>query len=155
MTALDFWKDLAIILAGAVGLITFFSGMLEYARQGRYKRAEQFVELRRRFLETPLFQHMLNLLPSDSEALCEIPVQDRRNFLGFLEEVALMVNSGLIDRRIAHYMFGYYILLASRSENIWCDLDRGSLYWTVFRDFADSMVALEKKELPPIEKLRF
>src|ERR1700710_2074371 len=107
---LDYWKDLAIILAGLVGFITFFSGVLEYGRQGRYKRAEQFVHMRRRFLETPLFQDILTLLPADSVNLTKIPVQDRRNFVGFLEEVALMVNSRLIDRRVAHYMFGYYVL---------------------------------------------
>ncbi len=154
MTALDFWKDLAIIAAGIVGFITFLTGVFEYARQGRDRRAEKFVQMRRRFLETALFQRILNLLPEDSPELAQMPVQDRRNFLGFLEEVALMVNSGLIDRRVAHYMFGYYVLLAARSTRIWEGLDHDSLYWTVFRSFAASMEEYESKSMPA-GRLRF
>ncbi len=140
---LDFWKDIAIILAGIVAVITFFSGVLEYGRQGKYRRAEQFLHMRRRFLETPLFQRILNLLANDSTELTTLPIQDRRNFVGFLEEVALMVNSKLIDKSVAHYMFGYYVILAADSGALWDGLDRDSRYWTVFRDFANEMKRLE------------
>jgi hypothetical protein len=56
-----------------------------------------------------------------------------------LEEVALMVNSRIIRKEIAHYMFGYYVLLADDSKHIWNDLDQESVYWTVFRNFAKLM----------------
>jgi hypothetical protein len=132
-------KDLAIILAGVVALTTFFFGVLEYARQGHQARAQNFVEMRRRFLENELFRQILNLLATDDGRLREVPIQDRRNFVGFLEEVALMVNSKLISREVAHYMFGYYVLLTDRSEHFWEGLDRPSVYWSVFRRFASSM----------------
>jgi hypothetical protein len=154
VTLLDYWKDLAIIAAGLVGFVTFLSGVLEYGRQGRERRAEQFVQMRRRFLETALFQQILSLLPSDAPELAGIPFQDRRNFLGFLEEVALMVNSGILDESVAHYMFGYYVLLAARSNEIWNGLDAKSRYWTVFRKFAASMEECERKSLPAT-RIRF
>ena len=47
------------------------------------------------------------------------PIQDRRNFVGFLEEVAVMVNSGLIKKEVAHYMFGCYVLLTDRCDELW------------------------------------
>jgi hypothetical protein len=149
---LDTLKDLAIIGAGVMALTTFFSGVVEYARQNHTKRAEQFVLMRRRFLEDPLFREILNGLPSDDPKLATFPIQDRRNFLGFLEEVALMVNSRIIRREIAHYMFGYYVLLADKSQNIWTDLDRESVYWTVFRNFATLM---RKMGPAPADDLRF
>ena len=59
---LDTLKDLSIIGAGVIALTTFFSGVVEYARQNHTKRAEQFVLMRRRFLEDPLFRDILNSL---------------------------------------------------------------------------------------------
>jgi hypothetical protein len=40
-------------------------------------------------------------------------------FLGFFEEVALMMNSGLIRKEVAHYMFGYYAIHCWDSKNFW------------------------------------
>jgi len=152
---LDFWKDLAIIFGGVLAMTTFLSGMLEYVRQGRQHRASHFIQMRRRFLEDPLFRDILNLLASDPPALRETPIQDRRNFVGFLEEVAVMVNSGLIRQEVAHYMFGYYVLLTDRCEHFWEGLDRGSQYWSVFRRFASDMKELSRAESPSPPALRF
>ena len=149
---LDSLKDLSIVGAGVIALTTFFSGVLEYARQNHTKRAEQFVLMRRRFLEDPLFRDILNCLATDDPKLAGFPIQDRRNFIGFLEEVALMVNSRIIRREIAHYMFGYYVLLADKSQNLWANLDRESVYWTVFRNFAALM---RKMEPATADDLRF
>lgn len=132
-------KDFAIIAGSIIALVTFFSGVLEYARQSHLRRAEQFLHMRRRFLETPLFQEILRLLATDDPKLKEIPVQDRRNFGGFLEEVALMVNSRLISREVAHYMFGHYVTLTERSVNFWDGLDRQGTYWILFHRFAAEM----------------
>jgi hypothetical protein len=139
MDQLSTVKDFAIILAGVIALTTFFSGVLEYNRQGRSRRAEHFVDMRRRFLENDSFRQTLNLLPGDDVRLKEISIQDRRNFIGFLEEVALMVNSKIIRREVAHYMFGYYVGLAEKSEHLWEGLDKNSVYWTVFREFAHAL----------------
>ena len=152
---LDFWKDVAIIFGGVLALTTSLSGLIEYIRQGRQHRAANFVQMRRRFLEDPLFRDILNLLASDPSSLPKTPIQDRRNFVGFLEEVAMMVNSGLIRKEVAHYMFGYYVLLTERSEDFWDGLDRESQYWSVFRRFAADMRVLNGAQpaLPP--PLRF
>lgn len=136
---LEVSKDFAIIGGTVVALTTFFTGFFEFVRQSRYRRVEHFVDMRRRFLETPQFQEILRLLSSDDPSLRTLPVQDRRNFGGFLEEVALMVNSGLISREIAHYMFGPYVLLTADSQNFWNGLDRQGTYWQLFHRFADEM----------------
>lgn len=132
-------KDAAIVLGTVIALVTFLSGGLEYVRQGHQARAAHFIQMRRRFLETPQYREILDLLASDDPALRESSIQEKRNFVGFLEEVALMVNSGLIRLDVAHYMFGYYVLLCDQSENFWFGLNKQDLYWSVFRRFAATM----------------
>ncbi|MBX3120233.1 MAG: hypothetical protein KF784_14300 [Fimbriimonadaceae bacterium] len=143
-------KDLSIIVAGAVALITLIRGVREYAHQGRERRAVQFVNMRRRFLETVEYQQILELLRTDDPRLTQIPHQQRRNFIGFLEEIALMMNSQLIRPEIAHYMFGYYVRMANHSEYLWHELERPSIYWEVFRTFAGSMEA-ESQKFPSVK----
>jgi len=153
--SLDFWKDVAIIFGGVIALTTFFSGMFEYIRQGHQHRAANFLQMRRRFLEDPLFREILNLMATNSPEVKNTPIQDRRNFVGFLEEVALMVNSGLIRKEVAHYMFGYYVLLTDRCDNFWDGLDRDSQYWSVFRQLSKQMLVLNQGPVPPPSALRF
>lgn len=155
MFTLSQLKDLAIILAGAVALITFLHGVLEYVRQGAQQRSQQFVEMRRRFLENATFRDICDLLIVDDPRLRTIPVQDKRNFGGFLEEIALMVNSGLISLETAHYMFSYYILSCWRSDNFWANIDREEIYWSLFRDFAAEMQRLEESFDFSRKRLRF
>ncbi len=138
-----FIKDLSIILAGAVALITFVTGTYQYLRQNRYTRVQHFVDMRRRFLENQTFRALLELLATDDPALSQMPVQDRRNLVGFFEEVALLMNSGILQPQVTRYMFGYYVRLIDRSEHFWSGLDKGSVYWTVFRDLAGQLEALK------------
>ncbi|MER3496525.1 MAG: hypothetical protein C4320_06970, partial [Armatimonadota bacterium] len=69
------------------------------------------------------------------ERIAEESVQDRRNLAGFLEEVALMVNSGLLRYEVAQAMFGYYVQLVGSSEPFWQGLDRNAETWAIFRAF--------------------
>lgn len=154
MHPLEYFKDLAIIAGGIVAFVTFISGALEFARQGRQASATHFVDMRRRFLETPLFRDISNLLATDDPALLNIAIQDRRNYGAFFEEVALVMNSGIIKREVAHYMFGYYVLLTARSANFWEGLDRDGIYWSLFREFASTMNRLADQH-PLAKELRF
>lgn len=122
-----------------IALITFVTGTLQYVVQGRQQRANQFIEMRRRFLENVVFRDLLSLLAKDSLDLKHASIQDRRNLVGFLEEVALLVDSKIIREDVAYYMFGYYVNLIYKSENFWEGLDREGPYWQVFRKFAERM----------------
>lgn len=136
-------KDVSIVVAGAAALIGLLASASEYLLRGRVERAKQFVELRRRFLEDPSFRDILELLDSDSPLLAEVPLQSRRNFIGFLEELGLMVNSRLVKVKVAHYMFGHYIGLAAKSRHLWAGLDPESRYWTMFWHTAKKNSAME------------
>ncbi len=134
-------KDISIVIAGVVAFVTFAFGLGEYIKRGRQERAVHFVEMRRRFLETTAFRDLLEMLHNQDPRLRTSPIQDKRNFIGFFEEVALMVNSGLLRKDVAHYMYGHYVILANDSDDFWNQLDRPSVYWTLFRKFATDMQA--------------
>lgn len=136
-------KDISIVVAGIVGFVGLVSGTFEYRRQRRHIRAQHFIDLRRRFLENERFREILDLLASDDPALASQSIQDRRNLVGFLEEVAIMVDSRLIRMDVAHYMFGYYVHLVADSEHFWEGLQPDSEYWTLFRQFVKELYAFK------------
>jgi hypothetical protein len=100
------------------------------------------------------FKHICNLLDTNDERLSEIPFDEKREFLGLFEEVAIAMNSGLIKSKVAHYMFGFYAIKCWESSNFWegnevnnevnNEIDKESIYWVVFKDFAQCMKSIEK-----------
>ena len=59
--------------------------------------------------------------------------------LGFVEDVALLVRSGLISREVAYYMFGYYPLRAAESKALMREVNPQSQYWQLFVHFISDM----------------
>lgn len=155
MITLSFLKDLAIAISGLLALFTFFNGMLEYKRQGAQKRVEHFVMLRRRLKENPVFKELSAMLLTDDPALAQYNAQDKRDYLGLLEEVALLSNSDLIRPEVAHYMFGYYAVHCYDSKYFWSNVARSEIYWSLFKDFAEEMKRKEKDFHYKRKKLRF
>jgi hypothetical protein len=137
-------KDVATIVGVAVALATLLKGVWEYTQQGAQKRADHFQVLRRKLKDNEQFKAICALLETDDDGLRRIDFADKRDFLGFFEEVALMLNTRLLSRRVAHYMFGYYAILCWKSENFWHGVNRNSLYWSVFADFVKQMTDVEQ-----------
>jgi len=140
---LDDWKDVSTIAGTVIALVVLLKGMFEYSAQGAQKRAEQFFAIRNRLKENDTFKEICDLLEHDEEALRNIAFKEKRDFLGIFEEVTLLMNSGLIRKTVAHYMFGYYAIRCWESENFWCDVNRHSAYWAAFRTFVDEMKRVE------------
>lgn len=143
-------SELAAIAAVAVGLATLGKSVIEYTKQGSQKRGEQFVQMHQRFWVNPGFRRICELLqeldhPSikdepkiQAELTAElrgIALSEKTDFLGFLEEIALMVNSKLITKTVAHYMFGFYAIRCWENDNFWTDkLHKNDPYWVLFKD---------------------
>ena len=132
-------KDVSIIVGGSIAFITLWQGLFQYSRQNHANRANQLISMRRRFLEEKSFQAILTKIHDGCPEIAKVPIQDRRNLVGYFEEVALMMHSGLIRPEVTHYMFGYYVILIDDCEKFWEGLDRQSDYWVVFRAFAQRM----------------
>ena len=138
-------KDYVAVVGGVVGgivaLATLLRSLAEYRKQGAQKRAEQFLNLRDRYAG---FADLFPLLESDASELEGQLYERKVAFLGFHEELALLVNSDLLKEEVAHYMFGYYAMRCWESDKFWSDLNRDSIYWAAFGDFAKRMELVEK-----------
>jgi len=148
-------KDLATVVAAVIALATLVKGVIEYAHQGAQKRAEQFIDMRKRLNENPTFTVICDLLETDDSKLASMPFNEKRDFLGLFEEVALMLNSGLIKESVAHYMFGYYAIRCAHSKNFWNVVNRQSSYWALFNDFVTRMERVEEEFKFDRRELRF
>jgi hypothetical protein len=143
-------KDVvAAVIAGlsaAIALVTLIRALLEYGQQGRQKRADQFFALRRRLKEAPEFRRIAGLIDRGAPAADELAntsFEEKRDYLGLFEEVALVLNSRLITPEVAHYMFGYYALRCWESDGFWTGVNRESHYWSLFADFVGRMRNVE------------
>ncbi len=137
------WTDIAAVLAACVALLTFIKAVIEYMKQGAQKRYEMFNQIRQRFKQDEMFKEICDLLERDDHKLRDIPFKEKRDFLGLFEEISLMLNSNLLSKEVAHYMFGYYAIRCWHSDNFWHDVNRDSIYWIVFKKFATDMKIIE------------
>ncbi len=84
--------------------------------------------------------------------------RDKFVFLGLFEELALLMRSRLVKPEVAHYMYGYYAIQCLRSKGFWRGAlppDEQSVYWLLFKEFAEEMLEIERHDMPNIDKLRF
>jgi hypothetical protein len=119
-------------------------GIYEYTRQLAQKRSEQYAEMRKRFRESKVIFKLIGMLETNDSNLAEVSWSEKVELLGFYEDIALMVNSGLIKHNVAFYMFGYYAIRCWESEYFWNDVNRDSPYWSLFRNFVNEMTAIEE-----------
>jgi hypothetical protein len=147
--------DLAIIFGILASLVTIFKGVLEYSKQGSEKRADRFFKLESEFLSNTAYKNICNLLESDDLELSKITYEDKVSFLGFLEQIALLVNSKLLSIEMASYVYGYYVIKCADSKNFWTEeLDKKSTYWNLFFSFSKKC-SQTKPEKISLNKLRF
>jgi hypothetical protein len=150
MNSMCTWLEAVAATAVAVlALLTFIKGIGEYKKQGSQKRADFFIIMRNRLKENQSFKNICNLLNQEKADFTNISEGDKIDFLGFFEEVALMVNSNLIKKGVAHHMFGYYAINCWKSNTFWEGkdaLERESIYWRVFKEFAIEMENVESKK---------
>ena len=137
------WQAIVPTIAALGTFGTFLYGAREYHRQGRQKRAETFFRWNKWFDSEEGFgslidgESILQYVERDDKRLSEVSWHQREKLIAFFEEIALAVNSGLLDPDVATYMFGYYTLKVKRSEHFWKGLDNPDEgYWKLWNYFA-------------------
>jgi hypothetical protein len=152
MNNLNDIKDVVDILSALViaigGFVGGFIGIRQYQKQNTLKRAEHFHTMRKKLKESEAFRNICVLLTTDDSKIKDVGIADKSDFLGFFEEIAIMVESKIISKHVAHYMFGYYAIKCYDNENGFWDGDifyKKDDYWSLFIKFAEDMKNLEKK----------
>jgi hypothetical protein len=142
-TQMEHLKDIAVMVGALVAIATFVKAIAEFTRQGAQKRAELFKELRHYFRDNEQFLIIMEMLASNNSQLANLPYKDKADFIGFYEEIAILMNSRLIEKHIAHYMFSYYAIRCWENEYFWAGLNRNAAYWELFKHFVKDMKNLE------------
>lgn len=137
-------KDIATLIGGVIAVVALIKGVIEYSKQVTIKRAEYFLNMRRQLKETQTLKELCDLIELNDPKLVTIPLKDKLHLTGFFEEIALMMNSGLIRKNVAHYMFGYYALRCWESTHFWQGLNRETMYWSLLRNFVEEMKEIER-----------
>jgi hypothetical protein len=148
--SLNLPSDLAIIFGIIASAISFSKGIYEYIRQGSEKRALNFFKLEHEFFSSESNIVICKLIEDDSSNLLNVSYEDKVKFLGFIEQIALLVNSKLLSLEIASYVYGYYVLKCSDSINFWSnDMDKGSEFWNLFFSFSEKIKQIDIKKINP------
>ena len=138
---LDANQILSIVVPVApvvTGTIVTWRGFKVYYLQGIQKRVDLFIQMRRRFKDNEKFK---------DPKLADIPFENKREYLGFFQELDLIMNSRLVREQITFYMFGYYARLCWESQDFWTGkkgLSRDSNYGSVFRHFVKQSIQFDK-----------
>jgi len=136
---------IAAVVVAIFGGLAYIKGLDEYKEQNKVKRAEHFIDLRNRFKGNASFNRIRELLLNNDSRIKDISFKAKTDFLGFYEEIALMVNSDIIRKEVAYYMFGYYAIKCLDCKFFWKSHDnpnaptKNAKYWYVFMNFAEEM----------------
>ena len=141
---------LATMGAIVVGVSGLCAWLVAQWRENDRRRFETFFKMRQEFRTNPRFGKIFQALEGDIKRvqLSEISDDDAAELAGFLEEIAILVQSGVMSKQLAHYFFGYYVIEIVDNIDYMNKIEaEGSLYWRLLREFA---VTMEKEQ----EKLK-
>ena len=138
-------KTASIAFASLATGVSFIISALNYGLLVKQKRLELYVAYRQKLRESADFRIIMSLLEEDDVKLRDEPSINRYQFLGFYEDISIMMKSGLINPHIVHYMFSYYALRCWESTNFWDKINKESMYWVEFRNFVNEMKIIEKR----------
>lgn len=151
-------KDiLTVVISSLISIVGFGSlikALVEFNLQGRQKRADYFDNLKNRLRTDEKLNKITSLLEENSIELKNINQMDKYYFLGFFEQIAVAVNSGLIKKNVAHYFFGYFAIRCWESTNFWYiseyeSIAKNEYYWNTFKNFIELMQKIETKRVHP------
>ena len=139
-------------------VITIFLSVLSllfynlYRLKFRLEKFEKFIDMRNKLKSNDNHMKIIQLLEENNEDLKNIPLINKYNFLGFYEEIAILVNNRLMNEEIAFYMFGYYAIKCMNASHFWSGINQNSFYWILFNNFASKMITFQDRFLTgPLE----
>src|SRR6218665_2888823 len=138
---MDTIKNMASVVGLIAALWGLYKGFVEFSLQGKQKRAEIFLKKQGEYFGNKTFNELRALIERDEIQLKDVNFEDKRAYLTFFEEIAVLKNSQLINADLAYYMFGYYATRCLESENFWSNINKQDIFWNVFLRFAMEMQA--------------
>lgn len=136
-----------------IGLITLIKVLLEFRQRNKIDRINLYLRMRDKYARDSDIKEVCAALGNNDPPICQLTYQQKRLFLGTMESVALMVRSDVMDKHVAMYMFGYYIVKAWDADDFWGDgnIDQNDPMWALYKDFVFEIKDIKKEfEREPI-----
>jgi len=121
-------------------------------REGRLKRFENFQHMQSRYRQDSSIQAVFRWLYSDQyhgdkEKRSPATTKNKLDFMGFYEELALMVNSGIMRPEAAYYTFGVDAVEFWNEVRDWHNDPTGAL----FNAFVEKVQEFQKHDLKNLD----
>jgi hypothetical protein len=120
------------------------NGLVEFKRDNSLKRVERFENMRKRYDGNEKLQKVVLALKLKYKL-----AQNSFNLvkdLGYIEDVALLNNAGILNDDATFYVFGWDALLAYETDEFWAtDIDRSEPYWGLFKACCEKMKCYRAK----------
>lgn len=147
----------AALLTGIAAVFTFGWKVQTDMREAALKRFDKFQQIGQR-VDDPSYQKVRALIEGREEPTNRCSIEEKLEFMGFFEEIALMVNTGLMDKKVAFYMFGTVAVSAYDSDLFWEGIEnaKDERLWSLFKYFCLEMRKLDKRygKKIPVHKLQ-
>jgi hypothetical protein len=161
----DHAKIIIDFLTLVLAILAFFRAMYVYRQQkhrdhelteasDRLKRFEKFQDMQKRFREDESIKRVLRFLYPNQYPDQQVQVSegDKFVFMGFFEEIAIMINSGLISRDLAYWTIGLDAANFYNTDQTY----RNDRTGTLFNSFAQKVRArFPEISLEEIAELKF
>jgi hypothetical protein len=142
-------KDWITLVGVAISSLLFIIAVLSYKKAEKQKRAEHFFKLRDKYNSEEPFLKIRQIIDSadkgEIKSSLQLNTDEARRVLGFYEEIAILVNSGLLNKNLAYYMFGYYAINCSEMKIFESYMQGEEKYWMVFTQFVEKMKIIGQK----------
>jgi len=120
----------------------------EAEREGRLKRFEKYQQMQSRYRQDESIQAVFRWLYPEhyhdgDKTRPQVTTNDKLNFMGFYEELAIMVNSQIMTPEAAYYTFGVDAVEFWQKEASW----HGDDSFKLFNLFVEGADKFQKKTL--------
>lgn len=124
------------LLSVLIGAGALYHTWNEYKRKLARERMTLLLGFKHRFADDNEFREILLALEDEPPTIAAVPYQKRRRFAGFIEELALAQQAGLLNADHVDRSFRYYIRLMFDSDAFWADLTPHHQGWLTLRELA-------------------
>lgn len=132
-----------------IGGFTFCFGIFQYWQMRRFEKYLKFIELREKFKGHPSNDRILRHIQAyqlDNTKISNlddfnITIHDFYYFLGFYEELQILIDKGILNKNVSKKMFSFYAIEIKNNNYYWARFDENidDPNWYDFKIFVESM----------------
>lgn len=137
------------VLSSIIGAIAAYFAYKEFRKNKNLNEIDKFISYRSKLKNDPSLSKIvkhIQLWQSDNELKHQIPndisLFDFYNFIGFYEEIHILINKSHLDKQIAKEMFAFYAIQIADNCYYW-DYFKENYHtendWKNFRHFIGQM----------------